>query len=46
MAADFKVGIEIDWSALSALDNLNWDAILAAFSVSVGENSLTGVRHL
>ena len=43
---DPKVGIEIDWSVLSASDNMDWNAILAAFSVSVGENSLAGVRHL
>ena len=46
MVTDFKVNIEINWSALSALKDLNWDAILAAFSVNVNKNSLTSVKHL
>ena len=46
MAADPGVSTEIDWSALGAPDDLNWDAILATFSVSVGKNSLAGVKHL
>ena len=46
MAADLKVSTEIDWSALGVSDDLNWDAILAAFSVNVNKNSLTSVRHL
>ena len=44
--ADFGVSIEINWSALGASDNLDWDIILAAFSVSVNKNFLTNVRHL
>ena len=46
MAANFRVNIEINWSALGAPDNLDWDAILAVFSVSVSENSLISVRYL
>ena len=46
MAADLKVSVEINWSALGAPDNLDWEAILATFSVNVDKNSLTGVRHL
>ena len=46
MAADSGVSIEINWLTLGASENLNWDAILAAFSVNVSENFLTGVRHL
>ena len=44
--ADFRVSTEIDWSVLGTSDNLNWDAILATFSVGVNKNSLTGVRYL
>ena len=46
MAVNPGVSTEIDWSVLSASDDLNWDVILAAFSVGVGENSLINVRHL
>ena len=46
MVTDFRVGIEIDWSALGAPDNLDWGVILATFSVNVGKNSLIGVRPL
>ena len=46
MAINFGVSIKINWSALGVLDNLNWDTILAAFSVNVNENSLIVVRHL
>ena len=44
--ADFKVSTKINWLALGAPDNLDWDVILAAFSVSISENSLVSVRHL
>ena len=46
VATDFRVSIEINWSALGAPKDLNWDFILAAFSVNVGENSLISVRYL
>ena len=46
MVINPKVSTEIDWSALSASDNLDWGAILATFSVGVGKNSLINVRHL
>ena len=46
MFANFKVSTEIDWSVLGASDDLNWDAILATFSVGVNKNSLTGVKYL
>ena len=46
MFADFGVSTEIDWSVLGVSDDLDWDAILAVFSVGVGENFLIGVRHL
>ena len=46
MATDFRVSTEINWSALGIPEDLNWDAILAAFSVNVSENSLIGVRYL
>ena len=46
MVADLRVSTEIDWSALGVSDNLDWDAILATFSVGVGKNFLTDVRHL
>ena len=46
MATGFKVSTEINWSALGASDDLDWDAILAAFSVGVSENSLINVKHL
>ena len=45
MVTDPKVNTEINWSALGVTDNLDYDIILAAFSVSVNKNSLTGVRH-
>ena len=46
MAANSGVNTEINWLALGAPDNLDWDAILAAFSVSINENFLTSVKHL
>ena len=46
MAADFGINTEINWSALSVLNNLDWDVILVTFSVNVNENSLAGVRYL
>ena len=46
VAADFKVSTEIDWSALGVSDDLDWDVILAVFSVNVGKTFLKGVRRL
>ena len=46
MAVNFGVNIKINWSALGVPDNLDWDVILAAFSVNVGKNFLAGVKHL
>ena len=46
MFANLRVSTEIDWSVLGASDDLDWDAILAAFFVGVNKNSLAGVRHL
>ena len=46
MAVNLKVSTEIDWSVLGASDDLNWDAILATFSVGVGKNSLVSVKYL
>ena len=46
MVTDFKVSTEINWSALSASDNLDWDVILVTFSVGVNKNFFTGVKYL
>ena len=46
MPAASGVGMEVNQSTLGVSDDLNWDAILAAFSVSVGENFSKGVRRL
>ena len=46
MVTGFKVSTNINWSALGVLDDLNWNVILAVFSVGVSKNSLIGVRHL
>ena len=44
--AGFKVNAELDWLSFKVPDNLNWDAILAVFSVSVSKKFLTSVKHL
>ena len=46
MAANLGVSTEIGWSVLGISDNLDQDAILAAFSVGVSENFSAGVKYL
>ena len=46
MFTNFKVSTEINWSVLGVSDNLDWDIILAVFSVGVNKNFLIGVKHL
>ena len=46
MAVNPGVSTEIDWSVLSASDDLNWDVILATFSVGISENFSAGVKYL
>ena len=45
-AISLKANTNLDWLSFGVPDNFNWDAILAAFFVSVGKNSLISVRHL
>ena len=46
MVTDSGVSTEINWLTLGVPEDLDWNVILAAFSVNVSKNSLTGVRYL
>ena len=44
--ADSGTVTEINWLALGALNDLDWDVLLSNASVSVSKSSAEGVRRL